>query len=243
MGMGKRWGALATLLLALDAGAATHQVQVISFRFQPDRLEIQPGDTVVWTNTGGAHNIVADDGSFGNQVSSAAWTFTRTFTTAGEFGYYCAPHGGPGGQGMAGTVLVEGSATTPFAINYGTGGTWYNPATSGQGMFIEVVPSLNLMVFSWFTWSSTSTGDHDWLTGVGPISGDSASLDLQRSSGGRFNDPAQVTTGSVGSATVRFTDCNSGTVTFTRTDNGTSGTIPIRRLTTTPAACTAGAGQ
>jgi plastocyanin len=230
---------LAACLLSSPLLAATHDVQVISFRFQPDRLVIQPGDTVRWTNTGGAHNVVADDGSFSNQISSAAWTFSRTFTTPGEVGYYCAPHGGPDGQGMAGTIVVQGSGATPFAINYGIGGTWYNPATSGQGIFIEIVPTLNLMVFSWFTWSSTATGDHDWLTGVGPITTDQAIVNLQRSTGGRFNDPAPVVTGSVGSATVRFTDCNNGTVAFTRSDNGTSGTIPITRLTTTPVACTA----
>jgi plastocyanin len=231
----------AALLLSTHLAAATHQVQVISFRYEPSELTIQPGDTVVWTNTGGSHNVVADDGSFRNAVSSAAWTFSRTFAAAGEFGYYCEPHGAPQGIGMAGKIIVAGSAPAAFAINYGTGGTWYNPATSGQGFFIEVVPSLNLMVFSWFTWSSSANGDHDWLTGVGPITGDHAVVDLQRSNGGRFNDPAPVQTGSVGNATVRFTDCNNGTVTFQRNDNGSSGTIPIRRLTTTPAACTAAA--
>lgn len=229
---------LAGLLLAADVAAATHQVRVVSFRFEPDRLVIQPGDTVVWTNNGGGHNVVADDGSFGTAVSSAAWTFSRTFTQPGEVGYYCAPHGGPNGEGMSGKIVVEGSATTAFPINYGISGTWYNAATTGQGFFIEIVPSLNLMVFSWFTWSNSTAGDHDWLTGIGPISVDQAVVGLQRTSGGRFNDPTPVTNAQVGSATVRFTDCNNGTVTFQRSDNGTSGTIPITRLTTTPAACT-----
>jgi plastocyanin len=229
---------LAGMLLAANAAAATHQVQVISFRFQPDRLQIQPGDTVVWTNTGGAHNVVADDGSFGNAVSSSNWTFSRTFSQPGEVGYYCAPHGGPNGEGMSGKITVEGSATTAFPINYGISGTWYNAATTGQGFFIEIVPSLNLMVFSWFTWSNSTPGTHDWLTGIGPITVDQAVVGLQRTSGGRFNDPTPVTNAQVGSATVRFTDCNNGTVTFQRSDNGTSGTIPITRLTTTPAACT-----
>jgi hypothetical protein len=131
------------------------------------------------------------------------------------------------------------TGTSAFAINYGIGGTWYNPATSGQGIFIEIVPTLNLMVFSWFTWSHSATGDHDWLTGIGPIATDQAIVALQRSTGGRFNDPAPVASSSIGSATVKFTDCNNGTVAFTRSDIGTSGTIPITRLTTTPAACTA----
>lgn len=229
---------LAGLLLASNAAAATHQVQVFSFGYQPKFLEIQPGDTVVWTNTGGSHNVVADDGSFTNgPVSASAWTFSRTFTQPGEIGYYCAPHGSPG-EGMFGKITVQGTTPTAFPINYGISGTWYNAATTGQGFFIEIVPSLNLMVFSWFTWSNSTAGDHDWLTGIGPISVDQAVVGLQRTSGGRFNDPTPVSNAQVGSATVRFTDCNNGTVTFQRSDNGTSGTIPITRLTTTPAACT-----
>ena len=228
---------LAGLLLATNVVAATHQVQVFSFDFEPKELQIQPGDTVIWRNTGGSHNVVADDGSFGNQVSPSAWTLSRTFTQPGEVGYHCQPHGGPG-VGMWGKIVVAGGAPAGFPINYGISGTWYNPATSGQGFFIEIVPSLNLMVFSWFTWSNSTAGAHDWLTGIGPITVDQAVVGLQRSSGGRFNDPTPVGNAQVGTATVRFTDCNNGTVTFQRSDNGTSGTIPITRLTTTPAACT-----
>ena len=51
-------------LAATAAQAATHEVQVISFRFQPDNLVIAPGDTVRWRNMGGDHNVVADDESF-----------------------------------------------------------------------------------------------------------------------------------------------------------------------------------
>lgn len=229
------WGAVAF--------GATHEVSVISFRFQPEVLTVQQGDTVVWRNSGGAHNVTADDSTFGNgPASSASWVYSETFDRVGEHRYYCEPHGGPGGLGMSGVIRVQGSTPT-FAINYGISGTWYNPATSGQGFFVEVVPSLNLLVFSWFTWSNTTPGVHDWLTGVGPISGDQAAIDLQRSNGGRFNDPTTVTTGSVGSATVKFTDCNTGTVTFQRSDNATSGTIPIQRLTVTPAACTSPTSQ
>lgn len=234
----RRWGA-GILILALISGAqaATHEVSVFSFSFAPKTLTIQPGDTVRWTNAGGSHNVVADDGSFTNGAPSpSAWTFSRVFNTSGDFGYFCSPHGSPG-SGMFGTIRVAGTTPPPFVINYGTGGTWYNAATSGQGFFVEVVPSLNLMVVAWFTWTNTP-GVHDWITAIGPISGDSATLDLQRSTGGKFNDPTTVATASVGTATARFTSCSNGTITFQRNDLGLSGTIPITRLTVTPAACT-----
>jgi plastocyanin len=231
---------------AAVASAATHEVQVISFRFQPDTLTVQPGDTVRWRNMGGDHNVLADDESFGSGApSSSSWTYSHTFETAGsEYFYYCQPHGGPGGAGMSGKIIVQGTTPPAFAINYGIGGTWYNPATSGQGFLIEVVPSANSMALGWFTWSTTA-GQHDWLSAFGPISGDSATVNLSRSTGGRFNDPAPIASSIVGTATFKFTSCDAGTVTFNRTDNGTSGVIPIRRLTPTPAACTtpAGAGR
>jgi plastocyanin len=233
---------LSLLILSLAgaaASAATHEVQVISFRFEPETLTIQPGDTVRWRNTGGGHNVTADDDSFGNgPPSSASWTYTFTFNNAGDYRYYCQPHGGPGGAGMAGMIRVQGAAPAPFIINYGIGGTWYNPATSGQGFLLEVVPSANSLALGWFTWSSTTAGQHDWLSAFGPITGDSATVNLSRSTGGRFNDPTPIASSIVGTATFKFTDCENGTVTFNRTDNGTSGVIPIRRLTPTPTACT-----
>ena len=233
---------LAGALLALwatVAGAVTHEVQVISFRFQPEVLTIAPGDTVRWRNMGGDHNVFADDESFDSgPPNSGAWTYSHAFGIAGEYGYYCQPHGGPGGAGMAGKIIVQGGTGTPsFAINYGIGGTWYNPATTGQGFLIEVIPTANSIALGWFTWGTTA-GQHDWVSAFGPYSGDSATVTLQRSTGGRFNDPAPIASSNVGTATFKFTSCTQGTVTFTRTDTGQSGVIPIQRLTPTPAACT-----
>jgi plastocyanin len=232
--------ALATCFVGVpDLEAATHIVQVISFRFEPQELTIQPGDTVVWRNTGGNHNVVADDSSFGSgRPSAGAWEYSYRFEDPGEFGYYCAPHGGRGGEGMAGKVLVAGPAAPSFAIIPGIGGTWNSPGIPGQGFLLEVVPALDSLVLGWFTWSATTPGTHDWISAIGPISGDSATVDLQRSSGGSFNDQTAVSASSVGSATFRFTDCSTGSVSFTRSDIGQSGTIPIRRLTPVPANCT-----
>jgi plastocyanin len=225
---------LALLCFATAAFGATHQVQVISFRFEPENLTIAPGDTVVWRNTGGIHNVMADDSSFrSGDPDSAAWTFTRVFDTAGLFGYHCQPHGGPGGLGMSGSINVIQS-TPAFAISIGIGGTWNSPGIPSQGFLLEVNPPLNSLVLGWFTWSATTPGSYDWLSAIGPISGDSATVDLQRSSGGLFNSTTPTTSTSVGSATFRFTDCCTGTVTYQRNDSGQSGTVPIRRLTPVP---------
>jgi plastocyanin len=98
------------MLTAIPAFAANHAVSVggAGLVFTPATLNIAAGDTVTFTNAGGFHNAVSDDGTTINSgaASSAAWTYTATFGTPGTFGYYCAIHGAPGGQGMAGVINV-----------------------------------------------------------------------------------------------------------------------------------------
>ena len=101
--------AAACLAAAAAASAATFQVTVTSTpdgAFLPRTVTIRVGDTVRWTNVDGLHNVVADDGTWTSGPPAVApWTFSRTFTTAGTFGYYCNLHGSPG-VGMFGTVVV-----------------------------------------------------------------------------------------------------------------------------------------
>ena len=86
----------------------THEVTVTNFSFSPAELTITVGDAVKWTNVLGNHNVLADDGSFtSGPVAPAPWEYTHTFTTAGNNPYYCEPHGGPGGSGMAGVIIVQ----------------------------------------------------------------------------------------------------------------------------------------
>ncbi len=93
-------------------------MSVADFQFSPVRLVVHPGDTVIWRNTGGFHNVQADDGSFrcaegcdgeggDGEPSSVLWSFSRTFTSLGDVPYFCLVHGGSGGRGMSGVIVVE----------------------------------------------------------------------------------------------------------------------------------------
>jgi plastocyanin len=104
---------LASLLclaaLSPAARGATVNVDVggSSLSFRPGTVTINVGDTVVWTNRGGAHNVVADDGSFSSgSADGGDWAFSHTFTTPGTFDYHCEPHQF---LGMVGTVVVQGA--------------------------------------------------------------------------------------------------------------------------------------
>lgn len=75
--------------------------------FLPEVLRVAPGSTIVWRNLGrNAHTVTADDGTWTSASLTAGQTYRRTFSRPGVYPYYCAPHGGRGGQGMAGIVLV-----------------------------------------------------------------------------------------------------------------------------------------
>ncbi|MFP3942135.1 MAG: plastocyanin/azurin family copper-binding protein, partial [Thermoanaerobaculia bacterium] len=88
--------------------------------FSPRNIEIEVGDTVTWCHEGSMlHNVAEDNGGFrcangcdefgGDGDVAAGWSFELQFNEAGTVNYHCESHGAPGGVGMAGTVIVEGS--------------------------------------------------------------------------------------------------------------------------------------
>lgn len=112
---------LAALGIATVAHAQqTHGVVVEDNVFEPETIEITEGDTVRWTQEGeNPHTITADDGSFDSspgcppnfaECLMQGDTYEQTFTEAGEVPYYCKVHGGPGGEGMSGVIVVQQAA-------------------------------------------------------------------------------------------------------------------------------------
>ncbi len=82
-------------------------VKLVNFEFAPRELTVKVGTTVVWTSEDNpTHTVTADDGSFDSGTMRKGDTFSHTFTQAGEYPYYCAFHGAPGGVGMSGVVIV-----------------------------------------------------------------------------------------------------------------------------------------
>jgi len=104
-----------TLWYVVPSPAATPQasqpammmVSLKNFEFTPTQITVAVGTTVQWTDTGGRHQIVADDGSFKSDVLLSGATFQQKFDKAGTYLYYCQFHGGPKGQDMSGSVVVK----------------------------------------------------------------------------------------------------------------------------------------
>ena len=82
-------------------------VSLMNFLFEPKQVTVRAGSTVIWVDARGRHAIVADNGSFASPILLAGSRFQHAFEKPGVFNYYCRFHGGPGGQDMAGTVVVR----------------------------------------------------------------------------------------------------------------------------------------
>jgi predicted lipoprotein with Yx(FWY)xxD motif/plastocyanin len=102
------------------ASQTSHAVSVSSNVFTPDDITINVGDTVIWTNSQGNHNVngtqskfPSNPESFGNDVG-AGWVFSHVFTIAGNYDYQCDPHAS---FGMTGKVKVEDLASNTVTVN------------------------------------------------------------------------------------------------------------------------------
>jgi plastocyanin len=84
------------------------EVEIEDFKFNPQILVIQPGTTVKFANKDEApHTATSDTGIFDSGLLAKGEEFYFTFTEPGTYPYYCIPHGAPGGQGMAATIIVQ----------------------------------------------------------------------------------------------------------------------------------------
>lgn len=129
-----------SLLLALfHANATVHTVNSGNFYYSPSALTVNQGDTVIWVNDGGFHNVNFDlntitSVSFGNPESfqSAATSddtlHQHIFNFTGDYSYDCSvgPHAA---NGMVGTLNVIASTSVNDVNKLNTAFSFYpNPA-------------------------------------------------------------------------------------------------------------------
>ena len=151
--------------------------------------------------------------------------------------------GGYSGTSLVAPASTAFSKTTPVAVpgnldQHGWTGTWYNPATSGQGIVFEIYPDTGgpgtgTLGGGWFTFSSTVGGEDQkrWITLQGPVKSDSASthIDLYNATGGNFNASPVIKADHIGYAVLNFTDCQHGNLSYS-ISGGPTGNVPLNRL-------------
>ncbi len=88
---------------------ATTIVTFVDFVYNSPIVYITAGDTVNWQGNFMRHPLASDDGLWTTHNSGSSFNFI--FQDPGSFRYYCTNHGGPGGTGMSGQVIVTGPFT------------------------------------------------------------------------------------------------------------------------------------
>src|SRR4029078_3252696 len=78
-------------------------VTIDNFVFGPERLTVKAGTTVTWTNRDDIpHTVASKDKLFKSKVMDSDESYSFTFTTPGEYSYFCSLH-----PHMTGTIVVE----------------------------------------------------------------------------------------------------------------------------------------
>ncbi|GAA0723557.1 hypothetical protein [Dokdonella soli] len=121
---------------------------------------------------------------------------------------------------------------------HGLIGSWANPATSGQGVLMDVEldfygTSVGLLFGGWFTYDVSAAGGPRWYTIQGQVHATdaAATMPIYLTDGGAFDSAQVTTTAPVGQATLAFSDCMHGTLQYSFSDgSGRSGDIPLSRL-------------
>jgi len=138
------------------------------------------------------------------------------------------------------------AASSPNLNQHGITGSWYNPATGGQGLEVELYPDFGeagkgLLFGGWFTYDVTAPGGQRWYAIGGAVSNIDGAVDLgiYAGFGGNFSAGPAIPPTQVGTATLALNDCTTGTLSY-RFDDDRMGSMPLTRLTANTTCATLG---
>ncbi len=187
----------------------------------------------IYQNTGG--NFNASPITTAQPIGTATLSFDSC--TSGELTYNL--------MGRASTIaltrLMQDELCVdrwPYEDEFWRSGDYYDAATSGQGLTVEVNPLSGMLFFAWMTYApngaAAGPAGQRWYTGVGKLQGlfdNPVSVQLYESTGGLFDQGEPVpTTVPVGSATLSFVNNCDVELSFNFTGGssiGASGTISL----------------
>lgn len=77
-------------------------IMIDNFTFEPAQLTVKVGTTVTWKNRDDIPHTVVSAGKFRSKTLDTDDSFAFTFTTAGDYTYFCSLH-----PHMKGAIKVE----------------------------------------------------------------------------------------------------------------------------------------
>ena len=85
-----------------SSGSGGNTVTLSGLAFSPTSLTVKVGTTVTWKNRDDIPHTVVSAGKFRSKTLDTDDSFAFTFTTAGDYTYFCSLH-----PHMKGTIKVE----------------------------------------------------------------------------------------------------------------------------------------
>ena len=101
--------AVSPVLVAATAGPSINEaaiqpeVRIYNFSYTPSTLVVAAGATVTWTNDDDdVHTVIEKERKFKSAALDTHDSFAQTFTTPGEYAYFCSLH-----PQMVGKIVVK----------------------------------------------------------------------------------------------------------------------------------------
>jgi Bacterial Ig-like domain (group 3) len=191
--------------------------------------------------------VVVSDGtvSCNANLSAGSGSCALTFDTPGTHLLHATY---PGTSGFAASsasdslTINEAPSSVVNLNQFGLSGAWYNPATSGQGFVLGVLPDYlgpgqGVLFSGWFTFDVAPAGGVEksrWYTLQGAVNATDPTATLgifAPQSAGNFDNPPTLAAKQVGTATMTFSDCTHGSLSYRFSDGSNrSNTIAMTRL-------------
>lgn len=179
---------------------------------------------------------------YGDYCSGRIWGLTRN--SSGQFQNTLLKESGLSittfGEDESGNVYVADQNRGMYLISDGAPrhaitpaftGTWYDPAQSGHGIFVEVLPNAKFGAY-WFAFAPG--GGQAWFGGLGDIVDNQVTMSAYQTLGGKFIpnfDPSAITKPVWGTLIFTFSDCTHGRVDFNSGLGYGTGSMALTRLT------------
>jgi hypothetical protein len=202
----------------------------------------------IYQNVGG--NFNAPPITTAHPVGSATLSFTAC--DRGKLDYTFSDGTGRSGsiplERLTQNVTCSTTSARPVNADFAFSGNWYDPATSGQGITVEINPRSPIAFFAWYTYArsgaAAGAAGQRWYTGESSYAAGARTLamTLYETTGGLFDAPTTPppNTVPVGTATLTFQSCTAATLSFSFTGGnnaGASGIIALTRVGPVPPGC------
>ncbi|MCZ8114597.1 hypothetical protein [Silanimonas sp.] len=195
-------------------------------------------------------NVFDNGAAAGAPVQLGTATLTFSSCTEAVLDYQFNAAGGlRSGQVVLQRLLsnVSCDEATPVANaprGFLNSGAWYEPATAGQGLLFELNPVDRQLFGAWYTFAASGPADYRWYTlqlgNIDPAATRLAAVPVFETTGGRFDRNEATSIRQVGEATIEFTGCTTGTLSYRFTVGelaGRTGDIPLSRVGPAPSEC------